>query len=83
MSKPIVLALAAALLLGVPAGAARADSTASFGAANAALLRGYTASPPQLYVPSGGPGRGFLTDEPTPTDGTSAPQRPKAPARAR
>lgn len=77
MTKPISLALAAALLLGVPVGAARADSTASFGAANAILLRGYTASPPQLYVSSGGPGVGFLTD------GTAAPQRPKVPARAR
>ena len=77
MSKPTSLALAAALLLSVPAGAARADSTASFGAANAAQLRGYTASPAQLYVSSGSPGFGFA-DGPV-----AAPQRPKAPARAR
>ncbi|MHC2106920.1 hypothetical protein FV242_29415 [Methylobacterium sp. WL64] len=77
MSKSISLALATALLLGVPVGAARADSTASFRAANAILLRGYSASPPQLYVSSGGPGAGFLTD------GTAVPQRPKAPTRAR
>ncbi|MCJ2115556.1 hypothetical protein MKK65_02910 [Methylobacterium sp. J-001] len=77
MSKNTSLALTAALLLSVPAGAAHADSTASFGAANAALLRGYTASPPQLYLSSGGPGTGFLAG------GIAAPQRPKAPARAR
>ncbi|MCJ2094325.1 hypothetical protein MKK67_17770 [Methylobacterium sp. J-072] len=77
MSKPISLALAAALLLSVPAGAARAGGTGSFSAANTILLRGYTASPPQLYVSSGGPGAGFVTD------GISAPQRPKAPSRAR
>ncbi|MCJ2122163.1 hypothetical protein [Methylobacterium sp. J-077] len=75
MSKPTSLALAAALLLSVPAGAARADG--SFGAANAALLRGYTASPPQLYVSSGGPSAGFFAGA------VSAPQPPKPPARAR
>lgn len=83
MSKPFCIALAASLLLGVSAGAARADNTASFGAANAALLRGYTASPPQLYVSSGSPGYGFLSDGTAPTDAITAPQRPRAPARAR
>ncbi|SFM55033.1 hypothetical protein [Methylobacterium pseudosasicola] len=77
MSKPISLTLAAALLLSVPAGATRADSTTGFSAANAALLRGYTASPAQLYVSSGSPGFGFV-DGPA-----AAPQRPKAPIRAR
>ncbi|MCJ2058128.1 hypothetical protein MKL09_16375 [Methylobacterium sp. J-048] len=77
MSKPVSLALAAALLLSVPAGAARADSTAGFSAANAALLRGYTASPAQLYVSSSSPGFGFA-DGPVAT-----PQRPKAPTRLR
>ncbi|WP_043350671.1 hypothetical protein [Methylobacterium sp. B1] len=75
MSKPAVLALFAALLLTVPVGAARADGTAAFGAANAAQLLGYTASPAQLYVPAGGPSAGFATGP--------APQRPKPPARAR
>jgi len=77
MSKNTSVTLAAALLLSIPAGAAYADSTASFGAANAAQLRGYTASPAQLYVSSGSPGFGFA-DAPL-----VAPQRPKAPARAR
>lgn len=81
MSKPASpvpsLVLSAALLLTVPAGAARADGTAAFGAASAAQLRGYTASPAQLYVPAGGPSAG-LAPGPAP-----APRRPKPPARAR
>ncbi|KST56755.1 hypothetical protein AO398_26715 [Methylobacterium sp. GXS13] len=76
MSKNTSLAVAAALLVSLPVGAAHADSDASFGAANAALLRGYTASPPQLYLSSGGPGAGFLTG------GIAAPQRPRAPSGA-
>ena len=77
MSKHAPLALAAALLLAVSADVARADGTSAFGAANAAQLRGYTASPAQLYAPAGGPGaRSAATSVP-------APQRPKGPTRAR
>ncbi|MGH1589957.1 hypothetical protein ACRBEV_18490 [Methylobacterium phyllosphaerae] len=77
MSKHALLALAAALLSAHATGAARADGTAAFGAANAARFLGYTASPAQLYVPAGGPSAGIATG-PAP-----APQRPKPPARAR
>ncbi|MDP4005368.1 hypothetical protein [Methylobacterium sp. NEAU K] len=76
MSKHAPLALAAALLLSVPAGAAHADGTAAFGAANAAQLQGYTASPAQLYVPAGGPSAGLAAT-------VHAPQRPKAAVRGR
>jgi hypothetical protein len=77
MSKPVPPILAAALLLAAPAGAARADGTSAFGAANAAQLLGYTASPAQLYVPAGGPGARVAAGA------VPAPQRAKAPARAR
>ena len=74
MPKHARLALAAALLSALAAGAARADGTSAFGAANAAQLRGYTASPAQIYVPAGGP-----NDRPA----APAPQRQKAPVRSR
>ena len=76
MTKHVSLALAAALVLTVPMGVARADGTSAFGAANAAQLRGYSASPAQLSVPAGGPGV-------RPAAAVPAPQRPKAPARGR
>lgn len=69
--------LSAALLLTAPAGAARADGTSAFGAANAAQRLGYTASPAQLYVPADSPSAGFATG-PAP-----ALRRPKPPAHAR
>jgi len=72
MPKPVPLGLAAALLT-VPAGA-HVDSTTARGAVNAAQLRGYTASPAQLYVPA---------DSPAPPHAAPAPRRPKAPARGR
>jgi hypothetical protein len=76
MPKPALLALAAALLAAFTAGAARADGTSAFGAANAGQLRGYTASPAQLYIPASGPSAG-------PAAAVPAPRRPKAPARGR
>ncbi|MGH1573940.1 hypothetical protein ACRAWG_28965 [Methylobacterium sp. P31] len=77
MSKHAVPALAAALLLTVPVGAARADGTSAFGAASAAQLRGYTASPAQLYVPAGGPSARLAAGS------APAPQRPRESTRAR
>ncbi|MGU3464230.1 hypothetical protein ACLBXO_05200 [Methylobacterium sp. C33D] len=74
MPKYALLALAAALLPVLAAAAARADGTSAFGAADAAQLRGYTASPAQIYVPAGGPSAG---------PAAPAPRRPKAPARSR
>lgn len=76
MTKHVSLALAAALVLTVPVDFARADGTSAFGAANAAQLRGYTASPAQLSIPAGGP-------DARPTAAVPAPRRPKAPARGR
>jgi hypothetical protein len=76
MSNHASPAMAAALLLSVTAGAARADGTSAFGAVNAAQLLGYTASPAQLYVPAGGPSAEASARAP-------APPRSKAPARAR
>jgi len=73
MLKSALLAVAAVLLPALAAGTARADGTSAFGAADAGQLRGYTASPAQLYIPTGGPGA-------RPAAAVPAPQRPKAPA---
>lgn len=74
MSKYASLAVASALMLSVPAGAALADGTSGFSAVNAAMLRGYTASPGQLYI------HNAPRAEPTIT-GSAATQRRPAPAR--
>ncbi|MGT2478495.1 hypothetical protein ACU4GR_32185 [Methylobacterium oryzae CBMB20] len=76
MTKHVSPALAAALVLTAPIDVARADGTSAFGAANAAQLRGYSASPAQISVPAGGPGA-------RPAAAVTAPQRPKAPPRGR
>ncbi|QGY00649.1 hypothetical protein MMSR116_01045 [Methylobacterium mesophilicum SR1.6/6] len=54
MSKPASLVAACALTLAASAGAAFADGNSEFSASNTALLRGYTASPGRLYVPTTG-----------------------------
>jgi hypothetical protein len=74
MSKHALLAMAAVLLPVCAASAARADGTSAFGAANAAQLRGYTASLAQIFVPAGGPSA---------RPAAPAPQRQKAPVRSR
>ena len=76
MSKFTSLTIAAALMLPVPAGTALANDASGFSAANAAMLRGYTASPGQIFIrtaPHGDPA----------TTGPVAPPRRPAPVRAR
>jgi hypothetical protein len=76
MSKPTSLAVSALMLI-VSAGAALADGTSGFSAANTLMLRGYTASPAQLYLPA--PNR----SDAVAAGPVSASQRRPAPVRAR
>ena len=76
MSKYASLAAATALMLSVPTGAALADGTSGFSAANAAMQRGYTASPGQIFIQTPPHGDPVVT-------GPVAPRHRSAPVRAR
>ena len=81
MSKPAILTAASALALTLSAGAALADGNSAFGASETALLRGYTASPGRLYVPTPGDEERIVTGAiPAPT-AVPAPHGRVAPAR--
>ena len=76
MSKYAFLAAAATLMLSVPAGAALADGTSGFSAANAAMQRGYTASPGQIFIQTPPHGDPVII-------GPVAPRHRSTPVRAR
>ena len=74
MSKLTSLAVAAALMLPVSTGAALADGTSGFSAANAAMQRGYTASPGQIFIQTAPHGDPAIT-APVTTQGRPTPAR--------
>ena len=81
MSKPASLVAACALTLAASAGAAFADGNSECSASNTALLRGYTASPGRLYVPTTGDEARLATGPVVTPARTPAAQRDKAPDR--
>ena len=76
MSKRASLVVATALMLTASAGAALADGTSGFSAANAAMQRGYTASPGQIFIQTPPHGDPAIT-------GPVTPQNRPAPTRTR
>lgn len=76
MSKRVSLAVATALMLPVSAGVALANDTSGFSAANAAMLRGYTASPGQIFIQTAPHGDPAIA-------GPAVSQRRPAPVRSR